>query len=392
MIAALDPFIFNSFPDAQYRVSRLISGGGSVNPIEVRIRGRSFDMLYDISESVKEKLRSIEGTKNINDDWGMKAKKLVIDIHPETAQLAGVTNQDIALSLQAILSGARIGSYREGDKTIPILLKNVSAAKLQVEDLETINIFAQQSGKNISLKQVADIRVEWQPTKILRRDQLRTITITSDLEKGVTAGQITGELIPWLEDKFNTWGPGYTYELGGDAEGSADAMGAVAEKLPVSLFIIVLVLIGQFNSIKKPLIIVLTIPLGLIGVVLGLFFTDSYLGFMAFLGIISLAGIVINNAIVLLDRIEIEETEFKKSPAHAIVDAGTQRFRPILLTTATTSLGLIPLWIGGGLMWEPMAISIIFGLLFATLLTLVFVPVLYKIFFNVGFKTYRLNS
>ncbi|MCP3871914.1 MAG: efflux RND transporter permease subunit [Desulfobacteraceae bacterium] len=388
VIQALDQFILNSFPDAKYRVSRLISGGGSVDPIAVRLAGKDLEKLYQMSESVKEKIRQIEGSKNTSDNWGMKTKKLVIDIHPETAQLAGVTNQDIALSLQTILSGTQTGSYREGDKSIPILLKNSTAGILKVEELETINIYAQQSGKNVSLKQVADIKVVWQPTKILRRDQQRTITITSDINRGYTASQITSILTPWLEQESEKWGYGYSFELGGDAEGSSDAMGAVAKKLPISLFIIVLVLIGQFNSIKKPLIILLTIPLGLIGVILGLFITNSYMGFMAFLGIISLAGIVINNAIVLLDRIEIEEKEYKKPLRDAIVDAGTQRFRPIILTTATTSLGLIPLWISGGLMWEPMAISIIFGLLFATLLTLVFVPVLYKIFYNVDFKTY----
>ncbi len=390
VIQALDRFIFNTFPDAQFRVSRLISGGGSVNPIEVRLSGRDLDTLYRISEMVKEKLRQISGTKNVTDNWGMKSKKLIIQIQPDKARLAGVSNQDIALSLQTILSGSQTGSFRTGDKTLPIILRNEAADTLSVEDLETINIYAQQSGKSVSLKQVADIQVVWQPTKIIRRDQSRTITIESDLMPGFTAGQVTGVLLPWLSDQSVKWGPGYSFELGGDAEGSADAMGAVAKKLPVSLFIIVLVLIGQFNSIRKPLIIMLSIPLGLIGVILGVFITGSYMGFMAFLGIISLAGIVINNAIVLLDRIDIEENEFEKPAALAIIDAGTQRFRPILLTTATTSLGLIPLWIGGGLMWEPMAISIIFGLLFATVLTLVFVPVLYRILFRVSYKDFSL--
>jgi len=120
-------------------------------------------------------------------------------------------------------------------------------------------------------------------------------------------------------------------------------------------------------------------------VIIGMLLTGSYFGFMAFLGVISLAGIVINNAIVLLDRIRIEEEELKKEPARAIVDAACQRFRPILLTTATTSLGLLPLWLGGGIMWEPMAISILFGLLFSTVLTLVFVPVMYSKFYGVRY-------
>ena len=151
---------------------------------------------------------------------------------------------------------------------------------------------------------------------------------------------------------------------------------------------IVLLLIAQFNSIRKSAIILLTIPLGLIGVVLGLLATNSYFGFMAFLGLISLAGIVINNGIVLLDRIKIELEENGRTPQDAIVEAAQQRFRPILLTTATTSVGLLPLWFGGGVMWQPMAISIIFGLLFATVLTLLFVPVLYKSFFRVSFREF----
>lgn len=386
IIEKLDDFIFENFPDATYRVSRLISGGGSVNPIEIRLSGDSINGLYEKMEEIKEKLRTIPGAKNIDDNWGLKTKKLVIDINSTSAQLAGITNQDIAISLQTILSGAETGSFREGDKNIPILMKNEKADSLKVEDLETINIYAQQTGKAVPLSQVADIRVEWQPTKILRRDLTRTITITSDVKTGYTANEITSILKPWLAEESINWGGDFFYELGGDAEGSSDAMGAVGEKLPISLFIIILVLIAQFNSLRKPLIIVLTIPLGLIGVVAGLYLTGSYFGFMAFLGLISLAGIVINNAIVLIDRIEIEQRDNKKDGAKAIVDAGIQRLRPILLTTATTSFGLIPLWLGGGVMWEPMAISIIFGLLFATILTLVFVPLLYSLFFQIRFN------
>ncbi|MDY0362118.1 MAG: efflux RND transporter permease subunit [Desulforegulaceae bacterium] len=388
VIEKVDSFIFNNFPDATYKVSRLLSGGGSANPVEIRLSGKKIENLYSVSEEIKEKLRKIPGAKNIDDNWGMKTKKLVIDINTASAQMAGITNQDIAVSLQTILSGVSTGFFREGDKSIPIIMKNEKADLLKIEDLKTINIYDQQTGKGVPLSQVADIRVEWQPTKILRRDLTKTVTVTSDVKSGFTASDITRAITPWLNENKTLKQNNITFELGGDAEGSADAMGAVANKLPVSFFIIVIVLIAQFNSLRKPLIIILTIPLGLIGVIPGLFITGSYFGFMGFLGVISLAGIVINNAIVLIDRIKIEETENSKDTFHAIIDAGIQRLRPILLTTATTALGLIPLWLGGGLMWEPMAISIIFGLLFATVLTLVFVPVLYKIFFRVSYQNY----
>lgn len=390
VIEALDGFIFQEFPDVTYRVSRLISGGGSEYPVEVRISGDDIPTLYEISDKVKSMIRGIPGSSNVDDNWGLKTKKIMVDIDTTAAQLAGLTNQDIALSLQTMLSGVSTGTFREGDEAIPIVMINDSEQNLRVEDLENMNIYSQQTGKGVPLAQVASISVLFQPNKIRRRDLLKTITVTSDLEDNATARDITTELIPMLDEAFAKLGRGYSYELGGDAEGSSKAMGAVAEKLPMCFFIIVLVLIGQFNSVKKPLIILLTIPLGLIGVVVGLFITRSYLGFMTFMGTISLSGIIINNAIVLIDRINIEETENKRSTADAIVSACRQRLRPILLTTATTSFGLIPLWLGGGIIWEPMAISIIFGLIFATVLTLVFVPVLYRLFFRVSFKDYAL--
>jgi multidrug efflux pump subunit AcrB len=169
---------------------------------------------------------------------------------------------------------------------------------------------------------------------------------------------------------------------------SAKSQASINAKMPIALLIIVLLLVGQFNSIRRPLIIMLTVPLALIGVVVGLLVAQSYFGFMTFLGVIALVGIVINNAIVLLDRIRIEEVENGREPADAVIEAAQRRLRPILLTTATTVGGLLPLWLGGGPMWEPMAIAIIFGLAFATALTLGFVPILYSLLFQVSFKEY----
>ncbi len=185
------------------------------------------------------------------------------------------------------------------------------------------------------------------------------------------------------------WPPGYRYELGGEEETSARANRSIVEQLPVAGLIILLLLIAQFNSIRRTAIILLTIPLGLIGVVAGLLLAQSYVGFMTLLGIIALAGIIINNAIVLIDRIRIEIDDNGLDPPRAVVEAAQGRFRPILLTTATTVAGLLPLWFGGGPMWEPLAIAIIFGLLGATVLTLGVVPVLYSLFFRVRFDGFR---
>ncbi|MBT8339934.1 MAG: efflux RND transporter permease subunit, partial [Desulfatitalea sp.] len=385
VVEAIDNYIFDHFPEATFTVSRLASGGGSVTPIEIRISGERIDTLYEITEQLKSALIQTAGTRNITDNWGLQTKKILVDIQNTQAQVAGVNNYDIAISLQTMLGGAVTGVYREADKSIPIVMQNSRSSQLDIQALEGLNIYAQQSGKSVPLKQVANLDVAWQPSKILRRDLTRTLTVGCDIHAGLTASEVLKRFSPWLEQAADQWPEGYTFELGGDAEGAAMAMEAVAAKLPLSVFIIILLLIAQFNSIRKLGIILATIPMGLIGVTFGLLVTGACFSFTSFLGIISLAGIVINNGIVLLDRINIEQTELGKSPQEAVTDAALGRFRPILLTTATTSLGLIPLWLGGGEMWEPMAIGIIFGLLFSTLLTLVFVPVCYAWLFRIQY-------
>ncbi len=391
MINQLDAFCFNTFPNADIKVGLLGAGGGGT-PIEVKVSGNNPDKLAAISESIKAKLFSISGTKNIKDDWGPKGKKFVIDINPNNAQAAGITNQDIATSLQTVLDGFQAGEFREGDKSIPIILLSASSKEQSLASLESLNIYGQNSGKSVPLLQIAKIIPQWQYAKIKRLNLTRTINIQSQLTENGNANDIGLILAPWLEDQKENWGTGYTYSLGGDAESSAENMGAVAKYLPLSGFIIVMLLIIQFNSFRKMTMIVLTIPLGIIGMVLGLLIFGVPFGFMAFLGVISLAGIVINNAIVLIDRIEVEENELKQTRQDAIISACLQRFRPIILATFTTVLGLIPLYLGGGAMWEPMAITIMIGLLFGTVITLLFIPTFYSVLYKVDYKNYEFNE
>lgn len=382
VINILDNFCFNSFPDADIKVNRL-GQGGAATPIEIRISGDEPGELFDISEQVKAKLTSIAGSKNVKDDWGPMIKKFVIDIDQTKAQRAGISSQDIAVSLQTVLSGFVTGYFREDDKSIPIMMRSYDSDQQTFETLETLNIYSQGSGKTVPLIQVANIEPVFQYAKVLRYDLFKTVTVQSYLKDGANTAVIMSEMLPWLDEYKKSWPQGYDYALGGDDESTKENMGAVISYLPLSVFIIIMLLIIQFNSMRKTFIVLSTIPLGIIGVVIGLIVLKSYFGFMAFLGVISLAGIVINNAIVLIDRIDIEINEMGKDPAVAVVDAALQRFRPILLTTFTTTLGLIPLYLGGGLMWEPMAASIMVGLLFATVITLMFVPVLYSILFKV---------
>ena len=390
MVAKLDKFGFENFPNADIKVGPLGAGGGGA-PVEIKISGQSPDELTKIAESIKTKLASIASTKNIKDDWGPKSKKFLIKIDQNRAQTAGVSSQDIATSLTTVLDGFQTGEYREDDKSIPILMRSGDSQQQTLASLETLNIFAQASGKSVPLLQVASIIPQWQYAKINRLNLSRTIIITSKLREGGNASSVMEAVTPWLDEQKKTWPQGYKYDLGGDAKQSAESMGSVIGYLPLSGFIIVLLLVIQFNSFRKMIMVVLTIPLAVIGVVVGLLIFREPFGFMPFLGVISLAGIIINNAIVLIDRMEVEQS-LGRSEQDAVITACLQRFRPILLATFTTVLGLIPLYLSGGEMWEGMAVSIMVGLLFGTIITLLFIPALYSALFKVKYKGYEFDE
>ncbi|MCB0438877.1 MAG: efflux RND transporter permease subunit [Mangrovimonas sp.] len=391
IVNKLDVFCFENFPNADIKVGLLGSGGGGV-PIEVKISGNDPDVLAALSEQTKKKLASIQGTKNVKDDWGPKSKKFVVNIDQNKAMLAGVSSQDIATSLQTVLDGFKTGEYREEDKSIPIIMRNDVSQQQTLASIETLNVYSQATGKSVPLIQVANIIPEWQYAKIKRLDIDRTIVVSSELRADGNASEIMKQIEPWMKEQAASWAEGYSYKYGGDAENTADNMGAVLKYLPLSGFIIVMLLIIQFNSVRKMVMVSATIPLGIIGVVIGLLIFQEPFGFMPFLGVISLAGIVINNAIVLIDRIQIEENELKRSTQDAVIAACLQRFRPILLATFTTVLGLIPLYLSGGEMWEGMAVSIMVGLLFGTVITLLFIPSLYSVLFKVNYEGYEFDD
>lgn len=389
MKSKLDAFCRQRFADVQATFKDLMYGPPVNYPVEVQVTGRNIEEIFRYVEAVKAKLHAIAGTSNVDDDWGQRTKKLVVAIDQARARRAGITNQDVAVSLQTIFSGLESTQFRERDKVIPITLRTVAADRQDLGKLQALNVYSQRTGAPVPLKQVADIEMGWDPAKVLRKDRLRAVTVRSQLRPGFLAADVVASLKPWLVQQSKSWSVGTRYELGGADKAADEANESVNAKLPFAGFIILILLIGQFNSLRRTAIILVTIPLALIGVILGLLVAKSYFGFMTFLGIISLAGIVINNAIVLIDRIRIEISEHGLEPARAIVQAAQLRMRPILLTTATTVGGLLPLWLGGGPMWEPMAVAIMFGLMFSTMLTLGFVPVAYSLLFRVSFKEFR---
>ncbi len=393
LMERLETYVTERYPDIRPYVRPLSNGPPVAKPIEVRISGKDVDRAFEIADTVKQWLNDRDDTRNVGDDWGPRVKKMVVEVSGERARRAGITNEDVATSLQTFLSGFETTRYREDDKTIPVVLRSVAEDRRDIERLGTLSVFS-QDGSSVPLTQVASGNLEWERSEILRRDLYATITVDSDVIEGVTAFDVIAEMKPWLEEQKKQWGIGYRYEFGGEVEGSGKANASIADKLPIAGMVIVMLLVWQFNSLRKPTIVLATILFALVGVGLGLLtvhllgLPGGYFGFMTLLGVVSLAGIVINNGIVLIDRIEIERSENGLSPPHAVIQAAQQRFRPIMLTTATTVASLIPLYVGGEAMWQPLAIAIMAGLVFSTMLTLGFVPLMYSLFFRVSFDDF----
>jgi multidrug efflux pump subunit AcrB len=285
----------------------------------------------------------------------------------------------VALSLNALISGAAVTDYREGDEAIPIILRGREAERTNASTIRSMNIYSSALGTNVPLEQIADIQGDWDFYRIKRRGQERTVTISAK-HPFLKADQIYAALKPAID--LLDLPPGYHWEIGGELEQSAKAQSYLFANMPFAAAGIVLLLVWQFNSFRRAGIILLTIPLTFIGATIGLIVMNSVFGFMVILGLLSLAGIIINNGIVLIDRIDTEINEGRE-PYDAIIAACLARLQPILMTTVTTILGLMTLIVSVDPLFYGMAVAIAFGLGVATIFTLGVVPVLYAIMFRV---------
>jgi len=386
IIAGIEQYVRENHPDLAAQVKRIDNGPPVAYPVIVRISGKEIETLRSISDQVAEFLYAQPEVSSAQNSWGLQTKKLRVSVDQELARRSGVTSEDVAYSLQAGLTGIELTQYREYDELIPVTMRTIAADRQDLSKLDGLSVYSQSTGENVPLKQVANVALVFEPGVIERRDRDRTVSLNVQLRGEATAAELVAILEPWLEAASLNWPAGNAYEIGGETESSGEANESIAAQLPLAGMVILLLLVGQFNSLRRPVIILSTIPLGLIGVTFGLLVVNSSFGFFTILGLIALCGIIINNAIVLLDRIAIEIRDFGRDQADAIMIACQQRLRPILLTTATTVLGMMPLLWGGTAMFKPMAITMIFGLTFATTLTLLVVPVLYSLFFRVSFE------
>ncbi len=385
LIASTRKYLDEHFPDARHTVQRLELGPPVGAPIQIRILGDDIAELYRLRDKVTQAIAPVEGVTAIYDDWGEWIKKLVVDVNQEQAKLAGLSTRDVALSLQAHVSGIIATHYREGDQLVPIMLRARESSRENLGNIEGLNIHAFADGHNVPLLQLATTRMDWQPSDIRRRNQIRTLTVKVEISGRYAADVLQGVMARVQELQSGPdWPDQYFIEYGGEVEESTEANASIMAGVPLAMGLLLLVLIIQFNSIRRFLIILLTIPPMMVGISAGLLLTREPFGFMAMLGMISLVGIIVNNAILILDRMEIERATGKPGREY-VVDAVMERLRAIFLTAATTVMGLLPLALLGGDMWRPMANVLIFGLSFSTLFTLVLCPVLYSVFFGIRF-------
>ncbi len=375
--SVLERWVEAELPGATVSASPLVLGPGGAAPIAVELSSTDEDALLAASEQTVAWLRAQPGVRNVADDWGPRTKKLSVDIDPTRARLAGVTNQDVALSLLTSLSGVEATELREGDEAVPVELLAQGSETLDIVGLQNLTVFGQAG--SVALQQVAEVDVLWDFGLIRRKARRRAIEVSGYPSPGTSTSDVQGALLAWVDSQ--AW-PGVTAQAAGELADSAEANAKLMSTVPLVFMIVVLLLMVQFNDVRKTFINLAVLPFSLTGVTVGLLLFNSYFGFITLLAIISLFGIVLNNGNVLLDRIGIELEEGRE-PLDAIVEASVQRLRPILLTTATTVTGLVPLYLGGGPMFEPLAVTLMVGLLFGTVLTLGLVPVMYAVLFRV---------
>lgn len=367
-----------TYPETRGIVKKMSMGAGEAGLVKVELRGDDAEYIYGKARELETSMLDVAGSLNVLNDWGNKVVKLNIEIDQTRARRAQITSQDIARSLSTFISGDQVTDFREGDNIIPVIIRGSDSEREDLRVLQSVTVTSSATGENITLSQIADIVAETQFGLIKRFNQERTITV-SGKHLTMSAAEYADILLPAVE-ALNLK-EGYSWEWAGEVADSDEANNNLFASLPLCMAAMVVLLIWQFNSFRRPAIIALTIPLAFIGASLGLLLMDGAFGFMGILGLLSLAGIIINNGIVLIDRID-KERETANSIKEAIILACVARLRPIIMTTITTVFGLIPLILFGGPLWYSLAVIIAFGLSLGTILTLGVVPVLYSLFFK----------
>ncbi len=367
------------------RVLRLENGPPVGYPIQFRVSGDDIRELRRAAAAVAEIMRASPHTADISFDWNEMAKSVRLEVDQERARALGVSTQDLSLALQTVLVGATVTQMRERDQSIDVVIRASATERRDLSGLGDINV-PTATGRHVPLAQVAKIHYELETGQIWRRNRLPTVTVMADIRDNMQAPVVSALINPQLDAVRATLPPGFRIELGGTTEESAKGEASIKAVMPIMLLAVVTLLMIQLQSIGRTLMVLLTAPLGLIGVAMALLVFNVPFGFVANLGVIALSGMIMRNSVILVDQIEQDEKAGKPT-WEAIVGSTVRRFRPIMLTAAAAILAMIPLT--RSVFWGPMAVAIMGGLVVATALTLLFLPALYAAWYRVTPETRR---
>ncbi|MBJ19670.1 MAG: efflux RND transporter permease subunit [bacterium] len=378
IIAQTERDLIGLAPDALVYVRRFVMGPGDGGKIQVRWMGPDPGVLRRLEAETFAVFRENGNAKAVRSDWRQPVKRVRPVVAEQEASRAGVTRTDIASTIKRSFEGRTVGVYRESDELLPIVVRAAEAERTHVEQIRNLQIWSPVVGTSIPIRQVvSSFATDFENDILVRLNRVPTLTIHADPKIG-PASRLLDEIMPRVEAIERP--AGYALEWWGEYRDSAKAQGKIAEAMPVFLGLMFLIVVMLFNSLKQPTVIFLTVPLALIGVTWGLLATGQPFGFMALLGFLSLSGMLIKNAIVLIDEIELQKG-LGKPPLEAVLLSGASRLRPVSMAALTTALGMIPLLVDA--FFVAMAVTIIAGLMVATLLTMLIVPVLYAIFFRI---------
>jgi multidrug efflux pump len=335
--------------------------------------------LRELATKVENIFHKIPIAAGVRNDWGEETTSVRLGIDPDRANLAGITNADVAYSTTTALSGMKVTTLREGDKQIPVVARLRSGERAQLSDVQNLYVYSSQSTQRVPLLQISTIQNSLESQRIRRQEHFRTISVECSPVAGSLSSEVLNAALPKLTAFQATLPPGYTMTIGGEKAKQVDGFQQLAVVMGISVAAIFLALVLQFNHAVKPILVFAAVPYGTMGALLALFIMGTPFGFMAFLGVASLVGVIVSHVIVLFDF--IEEMHEKGEPLErALVDAGIMRLRPVMITVGATVLALFPLALHGGPLWKPLCYSQIGGLGIATFITLLLVPVLYAIF------------
>jgi multidrug efflux pump subunit AcrB len=379
LIGPIQRALDERIPGARVDVRQLDTGKPITMPVEIRISGSDMDALRQEAEKVKSILRATPYAQRVRDDWGEDNFTVKLQTDSDRANLAGITNLDVAASSATGINGSQVTVLREGDKQIPIVARLRMEERAQLADMQNLYVYSMQGSQKVPLRQVSSIEYGMQTEKVRRRNQFRTITVSCMAEPGHLPSEIVSAARPQLTAFADQLPSGYRMDFGGSEEEQVKGFKNQTVVLIISLVAIYLSLVFQFKNAIKPFVVFAAVPYGIAGGLVALWIMDTPFGFMAFLGIISLVGLIVSHIIVLFDFIEEKHAEGEPLK-EAVLDAGIMRLRPVMITVLALVFALVPLAMHGGPLWEPMCYAQMGGMMVATFITLLLVPVIYSIF------------